>query len=272
MNDRTKPLFVSTAIPYVNAAPHVGHAFELVLGDALSRHHRQRGRAVFLSGGTDDHSLKNARAAAERGVSTAALVAEHAAIYRRLHRALDIELDGWLRTSNDPRHLPAVTELWNRCAAAGDLYQDEYSGLYCTGCEAFVSEAELVQGGCATHRDPLERVQEKNWFFRLSRYESALLAALESRTLRVEPRERHNEVLSFVRSGLRDFSVSRSHSRARGWGLPVPGDPSQVIYVWFDALTNYLSVLGHPESTQDFERFWRGPCDREHLIGKDVLR
>lgn len=272
MNDRTQSLFLSTAIPYVNAAPHVGHAFELVLGDALSRHHRQRGRPVFFSGGTDDHSIKNARAAALRGVSTAELVAEHAAIYRRLHRALDIELDGWLRTSNDPRHLPAVTELWRRCGAAGDLYQSDYSGLYCGGCEAFVSEAELVNGGCALHPDPLELVEEANWFFRLSRYEPALLAALESDALRVEPRERHNEVVSFVRSGLRDFSVSRSHVRARGWGFPVPGDPSQVVYVWFDALANYLSVLGFPDPTFELERYWHGPSSREHLIGKDVLR
>ena len=272
MNDQTCPLFLSTAIPYVNAAPHVGHAFELVLGDALSRHHRQRGRAVFLSGGTDDHSLKNARAAAERGVSTAELVAEHAAIYRRLHRALDIELDGFLRTSNDPRHPPAVTELWNRCAAAGDLYRSDYSGLYCGGCEAFLSEAELVNGGCPLHRDPLESVHEINWFFRLSRYEPVLREALDRGALRVEPRERHNEVVSFVRSGLRDFSVSRSHARARGWGLPVPGDPTQVIYVWFDALANYLSVLGFPDPTVELSRFWLGASSREHLIGKDVLR
>ena len=267
------PLFLSTAIPYVNAAPHVGHALELLLGDALARHARQRGRDVRFTGGTDDHSLKNARAAATLGVSTRQLVDQHGDTFRRLQAALGVQLDDYLHTSRDARHAPAVTALWQRCAEAGDLYTKPYTGRYCTGCEAFLIESELVLGRCPAHREQLEEVHETNWFFRLSRYQEPLLVALSSGALRVEPRERQNEVESFVRGGLIDFSVSRSRARARDWGLAVPGDESQVIYVWFDALANYLSLLGFPEKTPQRLRYWsRAPAERQHLIGKDILR
>jgi methionyl-tRNA synthetase len=272
-NNPQFPLFLSTAIPYVNAEPHVGHALELLLGDALCRHARQRGRRVRFTGGTDDHSLKNARAAATLGVPTRELVARHGDTFRRLQAALGVELDDYLHTSRDPRHAPAVTALWQRCAAAGDLYTKPYTGRYCTGCEAFLGEGELVLGRCPAHPEPLEEVQETNWFFRLSRYQEPLQAALASAALRIEPRERQNEVESFVRGGLIDFSVSRSRTRARDWGLQVPGDESQVIYVWFDALANYLSLLGFPERTPERQRYWSdAPAERQHLIGKDILR
>jgi methionyl-tRNA synthetase len=264
---------LSTAIPYVNAAPHVGHALELLLGDALSRHARQRGREVRFTGGTDDHSLKNARAAAALGVSTRELVKQHGETFRRLQAPLGVKVDDYLHTSQDPRHAPAVTALWQRCADAGDLYTKPYTGRYCTGCEAFLGDSELVLDRCPAHREPLEEVHETNWFFRLSRYQEPLLEALETSTLRIEPRERRNEVESFVRGGLVDFSVSRSRARARDWGVAVPSDESQVIYVWFDALANYLSLLGFPERTPELERYWsRAPAEREHLIGKDILR
>jgi len=273
MNNPQFPLFLSSAIPYVNAAPHVGHALELLIGDALARHQRQRGRHVLFTGGTDDHSLKNARAAAALSVPTQQLVSEHGDTFKRLQTALGVELDDYLHTSRDPRHVPAVTALWQRCLAAGDLYCKPYTGRYCTGCEAFVAESELLAGRCPAHREALEEVHETNWFFRLSRYQEPLLQALASGALRVEPRERQNEVESFVRGGLSDFSVSRSRERARDWGIRVPGDPSQVIYVWFDALANYLSLLGFPEQTPELLRHWsQAPAAREHLIGKDILR
>lgn len=273
MNNPQFPLFLSTAIPYVNAAPHVGHALELLQADALCRHQRQRGRDVRLTGGTDDHSLKNARAAERLGIPTEQLVAEHGETFRRLQGALGVELDDYVHTSRDPRHAPAVQALWQRCAANGDLYSKAYTGRYCTGCEAFLSEAELVNGCCPTHREPAEEVQETNWFFKLSRYQEPLLEALASGALRIEPRERFNEVESFVRGGLLDFSVSRSRARARNFGIGVPGDDSQVVYVWFDALANYLSGLGFPEKTLELERYWsEAPAAREHLIGKDILR
>ena len=273
MNNLQFPLFLSSAIPYVNAAPHVGHALELLIGDALARHQRQRGRHVHFTGGTDDHSLKNARAAAALSVPTQQLVSEHGDTFRRLQASLGVELDDYLHTSRDPRHAPAVTALWQRCARAGDLYTKPYAGRYCTGCEAFLDESELVAGSCPTHRESPEEVCETNWFFRLSRYQEPLLRALTSGALRVEPRERQNEVESFVGGGLLDFSVSRSRERARNWGIGVPGDPSQVIYVWFDALANYLSLLGFPEQTPELLRHWsQAPAAREHLIGKDILR
>ncbi|RYZ10178.1 MAG: methionine--tRNA ligase [Myxococcales bacterium] len=272
MNDAHFPLFLTTAIPYVNARPHIGHALELLLGDALARHARQRGRAVRFTGGTDDHSTKNARAAEARGIATSELVREHGDHFRALSKALGVRFDDYLHTSRDARHAPCVQELWRRCHDAGDLYQSEYRGLYCAGCEAFVAEEELVDGKCTAHREEPEPIAERNWFFRLSRYQAPLLAALESGALRVEPRERHAEVLSFVRSGLSDFSVSRSQSRARGWGLLVPGDPSQVIYVWFDALASYLSLSEFPENYAKFSGFYEPGSAREHLIGKDVLR
>jgi methionyl-tRNA synthetase len=273
MTEQRTPLFLSTAIPYVNAGPHIGHALELLIGDVLARRARQRGHDVRFTGGTDDHASKNARAAAARGISTPELVDEHAATFRRLQPALGVELDDYLHTSRDARHAPAVRELWRRCAEAGDLYPKQYVGLYCSGCEAFLQPAELVDGGCAEHREPPEVVSETNWFFRLSRYQPPLLRALETGALRVEPRERYNEVLSFVRGGLADFSVSRSRARARDWGIPVPGDPSQVIYVWFDALGSYLSGLGFPRNTSELSRYWLAPDSaRQHLIGKGILR
>jgi len=273
MNNPQIPLFLSTAIPYVNAAPHVGHALELLIGDAISRHERQRGRAVFFTGGTDDHSLKNARAAEALGVPTSELVARHGETFRRLQPALGVQLDDYLHTSRDPRHAPAVLALWRRCAEAGDLYQRPYTGLYCVGCEAFLAPADLVLGRCPAHRQPPEEVHETNWFFRLSRYHGLLADALETGSLQIEPRERQREVASFVQGGLHDFSVSRSRARARAWGIAVPDDPSQVIYVWFDALANYLSLLGFPERTPRLERYYHArPAAREHLIGKDILR
>ena len=166
-----------------------------------------------------------------------------------------------------------MLELWRRCAAAGDLYTKAYVGLYCAGCEAFVQPSELSDGRCPEHRQPPELVQETNWFFRLSRYQSVLLELLESGKLRIEPRERLNEALSFVRAGLNDFSVSRSRERARDWGIGVPGDASQIIYIWFDALASYLASLGFPRETEDFSRYWQATTSaREHLIGKGILR
>jgi methionyl-tRNA synthetase len=273
MTQAHSPLFLSTAIPYVNAAPHVGYAFELLIGDALARRERQRGRAVRFTAGTDDHGTKNARAASERGISTLELVTQNGDRFRHLQAALGVELDDYLHTSRDPRHLPAVVALWQRCAAAGDLYSKAYTGLYCAGCEAFLSPADLEQGRCPEHHQEPELVTETNWFFRLSRYQAELLALLESEQLKIEPLERKHEVLSFVRGGLTDFSVSRSRTRARDWGIGVPGDASQVIYVWFDALASYLASLGFPHETADFQRYWGSSAGlRQHLIGKGIVR
>ncbi len=270
MNTPT-PSFITSAIPYVNAEPHLGHALELVQSDALARQQRASGHDVRFTSGTDDNSLKNVRAAARAETTPAELVARYGAEFRRLAQTLHVAHDDFIHTASDPRHPVAVHALWQRCAASGDLYKKTYRGLYCVGCESFLRESELVAGGCPVHAEPLELLDEENWFFRLSRYAQPLLAAIDSDRLAILPIERKNEVCQFVRAGLDDFSVSRSRARAKGWGIAVPGDDSQIVYVWFDALANYLSVLGYPDG-QAVDRYWQAPGERWHVIGKDILR
>ena len=239
-NGRTvnrRRIYLTTAIPYVNGAPHIGHALELVQVDALARAWRARGHEVRTLTGTDDNALKNVRAAEAAGVPVADFVRAHGDEFVDLFGPLSVELDDVIRTSSDPRHRPGVERLWRACAERGDLYEKEYEGTYCVGCEAFLDADELDSNGrCPEHRAPPDIVRERNWFFRLSRYGDRIATAIASGALRIEPASRRNEVLAQLRSGLRDISVSRSIERAHGWGIPVPDDPSQVVYVWFDAL------------------------------------
>jgi methionyl-tRNA synthetase len=261
--------YLTTAIPYVNGDPHLGHALELVQADVLARHRRLRGDDVRLLSGTDDNALKNVTAAAAAGRTVADFVAEQASRFAALAGPLQLSLDDFIRTSSDPRHRPGVERLWQACAASGDLYQRDYEGLYCAGCEAFAAAGECE---CPEHGAVLEPVAERNWFFRLSRYGDALLDLIESGRLRIEPRERRNEVLAFVRGGLADFSVSRDRERARGWGIPVPGDQTQVVYVWFDALGNYVTALDYGTGGEPYGRWWRRSDERRHVIGKGIVR
>jgi methionyl-tRNA synthetase len=268
----TKRVYLSTTIPYVNARAHLGHALELVQADVLARHHRQAGDQVRFQTGTDDNSLKSVLAAEAEGVSTAALVDRNAAAFAALRGPLALSFDDFIRTGSDPRHRPAVERLWHACAAGGDLYLKQYEGRYCVGCEQFYRPAELAGGRCPEHGTRPELVAEKNWFFRLSRYADRLHDLINSGRLRIEPAARRNEVLAFIEGGLEDFSASRSTARARGWGIPVPGDPGQVIYVWWDALDNYISALGYGTGSDDYRRWWAGGDRRVHLVGKGVLR
>lgn len=265
-------LYITTAIPYVNAAPHLGHALELVETDALARHARSRGRAVRFLTGTDDHAAKNVAAAAAKGVPVATFVATNAHRFAALREPLGLSNDDFLQTSTDVRHRPAVERLWARCAGSGDLYRKRYEGLFCSGCEQFVEPHDLIDGVCPEHLREPDAVSEDNWFFRLSRYQKPLRDALTSGRLRVEPEARRNEVLAFVEAGLRDFSVSRPRGRSDGWGIPVPGDPTQIIYVWFDALVNYISALGFGNDDTGYERWWNNTSDRVHVVGKGILR
>ena len=267
---RQTPYYITTAIPFVNAAPHLGHALEVVVTDAIARHRRLRGRDVHFVSGTDENSLKNVRAAEEAKLHVRELVRRHSDRFRELQRALGVELDDFVRTSADPRHRLAVEALWNRCQAKGDLYQAPYRGLYCVGCERFV-DAELEGRVCPEHRAPLEVVEEVNWFFRLGRYRDRLLAALEDGTLEVLPAAHHRESERFLTGQVRDICVSRSSERARGWGIPVPGDPEQVIYVWFDALANYLAALDYGGDEIAYHRYWV-EAERVHVIGKGITR
>lgn len=264
--------YTTAAIPYVNARPHVGHAFELVLADAIARYDRLCGaRARFVTG-TDDNSLKNTRAALAAGISTRALVDQNGAEFRRLTRSLDLSLDDHIQTSSDPRHARGVAKLWRACAARGDVYRKRYRGLYCVGCEQFYSDDELSAGCCPTHGTPAEIVEEENYFFRLSAYRDRLHALITARTLDIVPDERRNEVLRFLERGLDDFSISRSKDRAHGWGIPVPGDATQIVYVWFDALASYITALDYADEGERFVQFWTESTQRTHVIGKDILR
>ena len=264
--------YITVSIPYVNAAPHLGYALELVQADALARLYRAAGHDVRLLGGTDDHALKNALAAEAAGVDTQSFVDANAARFQQLQEPLGVQFDDFIRTSVDPRHRPTVEALWELTASNGDFYRRLYEGEYCVGCEQFYADDELVAGRCPEHETPTELVAEENWFFRLSRYQKQLEDLIVSGQLRIEPTVYANEVLSFVRSGLSDISVSRSQERAHGWGLRVPGDPSQVVYVWWDALANYISALDFGGDRQLYEHWWRHSDDRTHIIGKGILR
>ncbi|MDT7845745.1 methionine--tRNA ligase [Streptomyces justiciae] len=264
--------YITTTIPYVNARPHLGFALELVQADTLARHRRQRGDDVRLLSGTDDNSLKNVLAAEAEGVDVRTLVDRNADAFAALRDPLALSLDDFIRTSSDPRHRAGVEHLWRRCAEAGDLYRKAYEGLYCVGCEQFCTPDELLDGRCAEHGTEPQRVAEENWFFRLSRHADRLRELITSGALRIEPAARRNEVLALIDGGLHDFSVSRSHTRARGWGIPVPDDPDQVVYVWWDALGNYVTSLGYGTDDPAYERWWAAGDRRVHLVGKGVVR
>jgi methionyl-tRNA synthetase len=266
------PYYVTTATPYVNAAPHLGHALEFVQADVLARHRRLRSQPVRFLSGTDDHALKNVLAARNAGEPVADYVNSAADRFQALQGLLDLSCDDYLRTSSDPRHRPGVDYLWQRCAQAGDFYQHTYTGLYCVGCEQFYEPEALVDGACPEHGTEPEQVTETNWFFRLSRYRDQIEDAITSGALTINPPQKRNEVIALLDKGLRDFSVSRPAVRAGGWGIPVPGDPSQVIYVWWDALTNYLTALGVDRHAEDYAFWWAGDGERVHVIGKGITR
>ncbi len=265
-------IYLSTTIPYVNSRPHLGFALELVQADVLARHYRRTGEIVRLQSGTDDNSLKNVLAARAAGLSTGELVRRNAAAFAALRDQLSLSFDDFIRTGSDPRHRPGVHRLWRACEASGDLYRRQYRGLYCVGCEQFYTQDELAGGRCPEHGTEPQLVEEENWFFRLSRYADQLHELISSGRLRIEPASRRNEVLSFIAGGLDDFSVSRSTARARGWGIGVPGDPGQVIYVWWDALGNYITAPGYGTDQAGYRRWWTGADRRIHLVGKGVLR
>jgi methionyl-tRNA synthetase len=264
--------YITNAIAYVNGDPHLGHALEFVQTDVLARHRRLRGDDVRYLSGTDENAFKNVQAAATAGLGAAEFVAARSALFAGLREPLALSYDDFIRTSADPRHRPGVERLWRACAAAGDLELRSYTGRYCGGCEAFLDDPDLVDGVCPEHGTAPEPVEERNWFFRLSRHADALAEAIGSGVLAIEPEHRRNEVLAVLRGGLADFSVSRPRERAGGWGIPVPDDPGQVIYVWFDALANYVTALGYGNGGADHVRWWHDADERVHLVGKGITR
>jgi methionyl-tRNA synthetase len=265
-------VFISNTIPYVNARPHLGHAFEFVQTDSYARFHRQIGDETFYLSGSDENSLKNVLAAEKEGIGTRELVDRNVRFFTDLAPVLQLSYDRFIRTSADDVHLRGATRFWHRLADNGDVYKQSYGGLYCVGCEQFYLEGELVEGRCPEHGTIPEFIEEENYFFRLSRYQDRLLQLLEDRAVDIVPDTRRNEILSFVRSGVQDISISRSAIRARGWGIPVPGDPDQVMYVWMDALTNYITALDWVDDGELYRKYWEGADDRIHVVGKGVTR
>jgi methionyl-tRNA synthetase len=264
--------FISTTIPYVNSRPHLGHAFEYVQADTIARSRSGAGVDCYFLSGSDENSLKNVLAAEREGLGTRELVDRNVQLFESVLLALNVRTTRFIRTSVDEDHREGAAEIWRRMERRGDIYAKDYEGMYCVGCEQFYTPPELVDGKCPDHLVEPERVSERNYFFRLSRYAERLGQALESGVIRIHPQSRLNETVSFIRSGLEDISISRSRSRARGWGLPVPGDDEQVMYVWIDALTNYINALGWASGSDKFIRYWQECPERLHVLGKGVLR
>jgi methionyl-tRNA synthetase len=263
--------YITTPIYYVNDVPHVGHIYTTMVADTLSRYRRLRGDQVYFLTGTDEHGQKIERAAEEQGIAPIELADRVVAVYHQLWERLGMTHDDFVRTT-EPRHQLGVREIIERIEAAGDLYLDKHEGWYCAGCETYYTEKELLEGNiCPVHEVPAEWRSEENVFFRLSRYQDKLLEWYDSDDSPVRPQSRSNEVRSFVESGLRDLSVSRSNL---DWGIPFPGYEGQTIYVWLDALTNYISALGYGAEGERplYEEFWEEGSERIQLVGKDILR
>lgn len=261
-----RAFYITTAIDYVNASPHIGHAYEKIIADVLARYRRLRGDAVYFLTGTDEHGQKNATSAAAAGRPVPAFVDENAARFRELAELLNLSIDDFIRTT-EPRHAAGVKAIWERVAAKGDFYKKNYQALYCVGHEAFVTLSDLVDGKCPAHDTEPIVIEEENYFFRLSRYRSELRRLFQESPEFVVPASRYGEMLNLIDS-LEDISVSRPVEKL-SWGIPVPGDPTHVIYVWFDALTNYISAIGFGGDEGGFARWWP---HSHHLIGKDINR
>lgn len=262
--------YITTTLPYVNASPHIGFALEVIQADALARFYRFIGNEVFFSTGTDEHGQKVAQKAEKEGKEIQEYVDHYSREYKKLKNALGLSNDGFIRTTSDI-HKKAASELWKRCEAAGDIYKKSYNGLYCVGDEMFLKDSDIVDGKCPNHpnMEPVE-IEEENYFFALSKYEDELLEYL-SNPISVVPDWRREEAIHFVKNGLEDLSISRDKERMN-WGIPVPGDDSQVMYVWFDALTNYISTIGWPDDIDgNFKKFWDEGTTLQ-VAGKDQVR
>jgi len=261
--------YLTTAIPYVNARPHIGHALEYVIADAIKRYHELRGNDVYIASGADENALKNVQAAEKESIPIQKFLDSNSKIFENFYKTLGVNLNSFRRGSDEKNHWPGVTKLWKKVEKNNDLYKKKYKGLYCTGCESFKTEKDLVDGNCPDHDRPPEEVEEENYFFALSKYQDRLLKLIETDEYLIIPQKRKNEVLSFIKDGLEDFSVSRSEKRSKGVGVPVPGDAHQKIYVWFDALTIYMTAVGFGQNEKLWKKWW--PADL-HIVGKDIIR
>lgn len=265
-----KKVFVSTSIPFVNASPHLGHALEFVQADVIARHHRLLGDDVFFLSGTDENSLKNVRSATNAGEEVSDFVYKNYLNFYNLKDSLNISFDDFIRTT-EKRHFDGAQKLWNACKK--DIYNKKYSGLYCVGCEEYYKEDELVDGLCPDHKVAPELIEEENYFFKISNYQEKIKELIEKDEVKIIPQSRKNEILSFINSGLQDFCISRTSERAKGWGIDVPEDSTQKMWVWFDALSNYINALGYGSNDESkFLEFWQNNEFKIHAIGKGINR
>ncbi len=262
-----KKYYITTTLPYVNSDPHVGFALEIVQADSLARFHKLLGEDVIFNFGTDEHGQKIYQKALEAGVSPQKYCDEYAARFDALKKALNLSYNHFIRTT-DLHHIKAAQEFWKLCDRAGDIYKKAYKIKYCVGCELEKTDSELANGKCPLHPNlDIETINEENYFFRFSKYQKSLLNFYEKNPDFVIPKGKFNEIKTFVKNGLSDFSISRLKSKMP-WGIPVPEDPTHVMYVWFDALINYISTLGWPDNDKEYEDFWPG----YQVAGKDNLR
>ncbi len=261
--------YLTTAISYVNAGPHIGHTLEFIQADALARYHRLIGDDTYFLTGTDEHGVKIYETATKAGREVKDFVDENAKLYENLKSILNLSYDGFVRTSSEVHKLGAA-KIWQKMVDAGDIYQGVYKGNYCVGCEAFIPEKDLdEEGNCSIHKRKPDSLEEANYFFKLSKYSSQIRELIESDKLKIVPETRKKEMLNIIgEDGLFDVSFSRPKS-ALPWGIDVPGDESQVMYVWCDALSNYITAIEYAAESEKFKKLW--PAD-VHLIGKDILR
>ncbi len=269
MNSPKSKFYISTAIDYVNAQAHLGHALEKIQADTMARYQRMIGGTVFYLTGTDEHSLSTIKIAQGKKVPIKEFVHKQAEKFKSLREYLNLSTDDFIRTS-EKRHEQSVQKLWT--GAKKDIYQKKYKGLFCASCEAYFKEEEAPQKICPVHDQPLDLIEEKNYFFKLSRYQKQIRKVIESDQLKIVPESRKNEVLGFIDQGLEDICISRSADRSQGWGIDVPGDKNQKVWCWFDALTNYISALDYGKDGSKFKKWWTENPMKVHCIGKDILR
>jgi methionyl-tRNA synthetase len=260
--------FITTAIGYINAPPHMGHALEYVQADVLARYHRILGDRVFFLTGTDENGSKAFRTAKEQGLKPKELADLNSKKFQELDRDLEISYDFFIRTSDQKNHWPGVKSLWQRISSKGDIYKAKYEGFYCVGCEAFLTKRDLIKGKCKIHEQKPEVLEEENYFFRLSKYQNPIQQLIESDQLKIIPETRKNEMLGIIGAGLSDISFSRPKVKLP-WGIPVPNDPTHIVYVWGDALTNYITAIGYNQNQKKFKEWW--PANL-HIVGKDILK
>jgi methionyl-tRNA synthetase len=259
-----KSYYITTPIYYVNDVPHIGNAYTTIIADAVARYHRLKGENTFFLTGTDENATKVVATAKDRGMETKAFVDQLAEQFKEVWKTLDIKYDDFIRTT-EPRHIEVVEAIFSRLLEQGDIYKGNYEGWYCVPCETFFVEGELADGKCASCGREVEWVAEENYYFRLSAFSERLLAHIEATPGFLQPEFRKNEVVNFIKQGLRDVSITRKN---QGWGIPVPGDPGKVIYVWFDALINYISAIGYLTDDEKFNSLW--PADLQ-LMGKEIF-